>query len=109
MKRIHKLVVLVVVNIVLFSSCGISKAKLEKQVGQSILEYMQENLSPGDGYENMELKSINLFEVGKGQYTGTIVLKYDRTVYGMKLLSDHEESLTVSVLTDGKTFQWSLE
>jgi hypothetical protein len=70
---------------------------------------MQENLSESDGYENMELISINLFEIGKGQYTGTVVLKYDQTLYGMKILSGHEESLTVSVLTDGKAFQWELE
>ena len=108
MKNLRKLLVLIAVTIVLLSSCGISKGELEKQVGQSILEYMQETLPPSDGYENLKLKSINLFEVGKGQYTGTVVVKYDRTIYGVKLLSDYEESCTVSVLTDGKAFQWSL-
>jgi hypothetical protein len=108
MKKLLKLVVLVVVNILLFSSCGISKAELEKQVGQNVLEYMQENLPSSSGFENLELKSINLFEVGKGQYTGTVVLKYDRTLFGEKLSSE-ESKHTVSVLTDGKSFQWSIE
>jgi hypothetical protein len=113
MKNLTKLfgIIALVLVIGLLVGCGgMSKEKLEKEVAAHIEETLSSNpqlyrdAALGIPWEKIEVESVSLIERGKNEYSGIVTLNCKR--FGLGVIKN-TESLTV--LADGKSFQWRFE
>ncbi|MDR1348196.1 MAG: hypothetical protein LBJ63_07205 [Prevotellaceae bacterium] len=85
----------------LLLSCGISKDELTRQVQESIVETYRER-----GNSNLEVvNDLQLVKKSKTEYTGFIELDLKDPFD----LFPVTERLSVNVIFDGKSFQWTAQ
>jgi hypothetical protein len=81
-------------GIFLFSSCGVSKGEMERDIKQSF----QEKMDTDSNYKKygMKVQSISLVKSGSNSYDGFVTV----------LLDEETHDVSISVKTDGSSYIW---
>jgi hypothetical protein len=78
----------------LFSSCGISKDEMERNIKESF----QEKMDTDSNYKKyaMKVQKVSLIKSGSNSYDGFVTV----------LLENETHDVSISVATDGSSYMW---